>query len=75
MSDEAKVALEKVMAKLPPPPKKKPFYKTSEFWLTLASNVAAVLASAQELLPAPYAALVLALSNGLYAVSRGLAKS
>ena len=52
----------------------KPGYKTTEFWLTIAANVAAILAAVADVLPPDKAALVLAVSNGIYAVSRGMAK-
>ncbi len=74
MSNEAKAALEKVMADLPPP-KRKAGWKTSEFWLTIATSAAALLAGVQGILPPQYAAIAMAVSNGIYAIARGLAKS
>lgn len=49
-------------------------FKTSEFWLSLATTIAAIAAAIADVLPAEKAGLVMAISNGLYAVSRGLAK-
>ena len=52
----------------------KPGYKTTEFWLTLAVNVAALLATVAQVLPPKFAAIAAAISSGLYAVSRGFSK-
>lgn len=52
----------------------KPGYKTTEFWLTLATNVAAVTAMSADWLPPKYGIVAMAVSNGLYAVLRTLAK-
>ena len=51
-----------------------PGYKTTEFWLTATSNVSAILAALGGVLEPETAAIVLAVSNGLYAFSRSLAK-
>lgn len=56
------------------PVTKKPGHKTTEFWLTLGTNVAALLATISDVLPPKYGMVLIALSNGLYAVSRGIAK-
>ncbi len=53
----------------------KPGVQTSEFWLIVAVNVAALLATISSVLPERYAAIVAAVSTGLYALSRGWAKS
>lgn len=53
----------------------KPGYRTTEFWLTLAVNVGAITATIAETLPPQHAAIALAVSNGLYALARGWAKS
>jgi hypothetical protein len=53
----------------------KPGTRTTEFWLTVVVNVAALLASVANDLPNRYAAIVAAASTGLYALSRGWAKS
>jgi len=54
----------------------KPGYKTTEFWLTMVTNlvIAANLAGAFDGIPNRYAALVAAVVNGAYAISRGQAK-
>lgn len=48
---------------------------TSEFWLTLAVSVGAVLADVADALPDKYATIAVGVSTGLYALSRGWAKS
>lgn len=53
----------------------KPGYKTTEFWLTLATNVAAILAALAGALSPEKAAICIAVSNGLYSAARGFAKS
>ncbi len=53
----------------------KPGLKTTEFWLTIATNVAALAAALADALPPRYAALAGAVSTGLYSIARGWAKS
>ncbi len=53
----------------------KPGYKTTEFWLTVATNLAAILCAFAGTLPPEKAAVCMAISNGIYAAARGLAKS
>jgi hypothetical protein len=55
-------------------PSPKPGYKTTEFWLTIAANVAAILATVAEVLPPEWGAIAVVISNGIYSVSRGVAK-
>jgi hypothetical protein len=50
-------------------------WKTSEFWLTIAVDVAALATSLATVLPAKYAAAAGTVATGLYAISRGWAKS
>lgn len=57
-----------------PTPETKPGFKTSEFWLIIATNVAGILAAVGGALPAEKAGMLLVISNGIYAISRGLAK-
>jgi len=52
----------------------KPGYKTTEFWVTVLTAVGALIAALADQLPPKYAALGAAISSGLYAISRGLAK-
>jgi hypothetical protein len=53
----------------------KPGYMTTEFWLTVAVDVAALIAAIADQLPPRYAALAATVSSGLYALARGWAKS
>jgi len=53
----------------------KPGIRTTEFWLTVAVNVGALIASLADALPPRYAALASTVSTGLYALARGWAKS
>ena len=52
----------------------KPGYQTTEFWLTIATSLAAICAALADVLPPKYAAVILSASSGLYAISRALAK-
>lgn len=62
------------MEETKPTAETKPGFKTTEFWVTIATNVAAILAAIGGAMPAEKAGLLLVVANGLYAVSRGLAK-
>ena len=53
----------------------KPGTHTTEFWLTVAVNVGALISAIADALPARYAALATTISTALYALSRGWAKS
>lgn len=53
----------------------KPGYKTTEFWITIATSGALVLEAVQGALPPQTATIVAGLVTGLYALSRGLSKS
>lgn len=53
----------------------KPGVHTTEFWLTMAVDVGALLAAISDALPPRWAALTAAASTGLYALARGWAKS
>ena len=55
--------------------KAKAGYLTTEFWLTVAVNVAVFISAIQSYLPAHWAAIAGAVVTGIYAVSRGLAKT
>lgn len=52
----------------------KEFYKTSEFWSMVATNVGAIAAAATGVMPIQYTALINAVATGAYMISRGLAK-
>lgn len=52
----------------------KPGYKTTEFWLTLATQVGALVSTVSDNLPPKYAAIAATVAAVGYALSRGLAK-
>lgn len=49
-------------------------YLTTEFWLTTLTSIAALVAALTSNLNPRYAAIGAAISEGLYAISRGLTK-
>jgi len=53
----------------------KPFYQTSEFYITVLTNLGLILSAASNLMPPQYAAFAAVVVNGLYTVARGIAKS
>lgn len=52
----------------------KPGFKTTEFWLTIATNVAAVVSTVAGALPPEKAGILMAIANGIYAATRAFAK-
>lgn len=50
-------------------------YKSSEFWLTIVSNLVTIAGALNGILDAKTAAIVLAVLNGLYTVLRTIAKA
>lgn len=52
----------------------KPGYRTTEFWVTTLTSLAAFIAALSSHLAPRYAAVAAAIASGLYALSRGLAK-
>jgi hypothetical protein len=50
-------------------------YKTTEFWVSLLVSGGSLVAALAGNLPPKYAAIATAVSGGLYAVGRGVAKS
>jgi len=52
----------------------KQFWKTSEFWLTVATNAANILLYLSGVIDGKWAGILATVSNALYAVSRGIAK-
>jgi len=52
----------------------KPGYKTTEFIVSVATIVGAVVFAVADKLPPKYAAIASAVSAGAYAIARGLAK-
>jgi hypothetical protein len=53
----------------------KPGYKTTEFWLTIFAIAAPTIEAIAGNLPAQWAAIASGVATGMYAFSRGLAKS
>jgi hypothetical protein len=49
-------------------------WRTTEFWITVATNVGIVAAAAAGVVPPRYAAIVSAVSVAAYSIARGLAK-
>ncbi len=49
--------------------------KTTEFWLTIITNLLAVVGVLEGVLPAQTAAVILAVLNGVYGVLRALQKT
>lgn len=52
----------------------KPGYKTTEFWVTTLTSIAALVASLTSNLKPEYATFGAAISEGLYALSRAVTK-
>lgn len=48
--------------------------RTTEFWITVLTSVGLVSAALANALPAKWAAVAVAATNGLYTIARGLAK-
>jgi hypothetical protein len=55
--------------------RRKPGYKTTEFWCMLLFQVGSVCAAISGVLEPEPAAILVAFSNAAYAVSRGITKS
>ncbi len=53
----------------------KPFIYTSEFWLTMATNVLAIATQLTGVLPPKYGLPLQGIVNVGYVLSRGIAKS
>jgi hypothetical protein len=52
----------------------KPGYKTTEFLVTVATSIGALVAALADALPPRYAVYAASISSGAYAISRGLTK-
>ena len=52
----------------------KPGVQTTEFWLTLLSNAAAVVGALKGVIPPETAAIIMAVINSVYSTLRTLAK-
>ena len=49
-------------------------FKTSEFWITMAGNIASVLLTVSGAINPEVGSIMAVIANGLYAISRGMAK-
>jgi hypothetical protein len=52
----------------------KPGWKTTEFWATMATNVIAVVGALSKFISPDVSAIVIAIANAIYSISRGMAK-
>jgi hypothetical protein len=52
----------------------RPAVRTTEFWLTIAGNVAAIVTMVAGVLPPEYGVPAQMGANALYAIGRGVAK-
>lgn len=53
----------------------KPGWKTTEFWLTMLTNLIAIIGSLKGVIPTETATIILAVANGVYGVIRAITKS
>lgn len=53
----------------------KPGWKTTEFWLTVASQVATIWGSVQGFIPPKYAVIATSVGTAIYTILRTLAKA
>lgn len=67
---------EPVVVRRGPPLESKPGVRTTEFWVTVFTNILMILnlAGAWDYMPDRYSGIVIAVVNGAYAVARGVAK-
>jgi len=49
-------------------------YQTTEFWVTIATNIISIIYVLDKVLPPKYAIFATAIANGIYAISRAIAK-
>ena len=74
--DEPQIIVDQpVIITTPPVGETKIYWKSSEFWLIIATNLLAILAMVADVLPPEYGIPVQGMMNGLYAIARGIAKS
>ena len=50
-------------------------FKSTEFWLTIAVNLAALISALASALPPQLSAILATVATGLYALARGWAKN
>lgn len=53
----------------------KPGYKTTEFYLTLLTNVVAIVGAMKGIIPDQVATIIVASANGIYGIVRAITKS
>lgn len=49
-------------------------YKTTEFWMTICTNIVTIVGALQGVIPADTASIILAVANGVYGVLRVVSK-
>ena len=49
-------------------------FKTTEFWLTILSNIVSIVGSLAGVIPPDVAAIIIAVANGLYGILRSIVK-
>ena len=54
--------------------KMKDGYKTTEFWLTILTNLITIVTAIQGVIPPQTAAIILAVLNGIYTTMRSIVK-
>lgn len=50
-------------------------WKTSEFWMTVVSNLITIVGALKGVIPAETAAVIVAVLNGLYTIGRDVVKA
>ena len=73
MATASKVTTKKVAAKVAT--MHKPGWQTTEFWVTQLTITGVVLTALEGVLPPKYAVLAVAISQGAYAIARGITKA
>lgn len=53
----------------------KPGWKTTEFYLTLLTNIVAIVGSLKGVIPQEAATIVVAVANGIYGIIRAVTKA
>lgn len=53
----------------------KPGWKTTEFWLTLLTNVSTLVAALKGVVPDQAALIIVASANGIYGIIRAISKA
>lgn len=53
----------------------KPGWKTTEFWMAVATNVIAVVGTLKGVIPPDHASLIIAIANAVYGIARAITKA